>query len=135
MAKKYPGLYLYFDWLKGLVKLPPEIAMRIIENLYHFAEEGKEPEPLEDLSYSILQDMYVEQLRRSKNQAENGRLGGYKRARNALQNSSFSTCDRVYREMMMEPQEPEEEYDDPKLVEVLERHGIPFKRNPPPGSH
>ncbi len=80
MAKRYPGLYLYFDWLKGLSKLPPEIAMKIIVNLYHYAEDGTEPEPLEDLHYSILQDMYFDQLKRSKAQEERARLGGYAKA-------------------------------------------------------
>ena len=43
MSKKYPGLYLYFDWLKGLEKMPPKTAMQIICNLYHFAEDARAP--------------------------------------------------------------------------------------------
>ena len=46
MSKKYPGLYLYFDWLRGLEKLPPAVAMKIIHNLWHYAEERREPVPL-----------------------------------------------------------------------------------------
>ncbi len=76
MARKYPGLYLYFDWLKGLVKLPPEVAMKIIENLYHYAEDGREPEPLEEMCYNIIQDMYMDQLKRSKGMESLGRRGG-----------------------------------------------------------
>lgn len=76
MARKYPGLYLYFDWLKGLVKLPPEVAMKIIENLYHYAEDGLEPEPMEEMCYNIIQDMYMDQLKRSKEMEALGRKGG-----------------------------------------------------------
>ncbi len=82
MARKYPGLYLYFDWLKGLVKLPPDVAMKIIENLYHYAEDGVEPPPLEEVHFNILQDMYMDQLKRSMINAENGRNGGLAKAAN-----------------------------------------------------
>ena len=70
MSQKYPGLYLYFDWLKGLEKMSPEIAMRIICNLYHFAEDGREPQPLEDTHYEIIQDVYLDQIKRSKRISE-----------------------------------------------------------------
>ena len=84
MAKKYPGLYLYFDWLKGLVKLPPEEAMQIIENLYHYTEEGREPAPLENFCYNIIQDMYLDQIKRAQLAAETGRRGGRPRAAKGL---------------------------------------------------
>lgn len=82
MARKYPGLYLYFDWLKGLVKLPPEVAMKIIENLYHYAEDGVEPTPLEEMHYNIIQDMYVDQMKRAKRLELQGRRGGLARVEN-----------------------------------------------------
>ena len=83
MTRKYPGLYLYFDWLKGLVKLPPEVAMKIIENLYHYAEDGVEPPSLEEMHYSIIQDMYVDQMKRSMIYAQSGRMGGFAKAAKA----------------------------------------------------
>ncbi|MBQ9150739.1 MAG: hypothetical protein IJX72_00705 [Clostridia bacterium] len=79
MAKKYPGLYLYFDWMKGLEQLPCDVAMKIICNLYHYAEEEREPEPLDNMLYNILQDMYLDQIKRSKMQEEKGRKGGIAR--------------------------------------------------------
>ena len=84
MAKKYPGLYLYFDWLKGLVKLPPEVAMQIIENLYHYAEEGREPTSLDEACYNIIQDMYLDQIKRAKHAEACGRRGGLARSANAV---------------------------------------------------
>ena len=80
MARKYPGLYLYFDWLKGLVKLPPEVAMKIIENLYHYAEDGVEPTPLEEMHYNIIQDMYVDQFKRGLENEQRARKGGLAKA-------------------------------------------------------
>lgn len=73
MSKKYPGLYLYFDWMRGLEKMPPETAMRIICNLYHYAEEERPPQPLEDMHYEILQDMYLEQIKRAKRVSDTNR--------------------------------------------------------------
>lgn len=73
MSKKYPGLYLYFDWLRGLEKMPPVTAMQIICNLYHYAEEERPPKPLEDLNFEILQDMYIEQIKRAKRQSDTNR--------------------------------------------------------------
>ena len=79
MSKKYPGLYLYFDWLKGLEKMPPKTAMQIICNLYHFAEDGRAPEPLTDRHFDIIQDMYLEQIKRSKRLSEVRRASSYAR--------------------------------------------------------
>lgn len=73
MARKYPGLYLYFDWLKGLIQLPPEIGMKIIENLYYYAQDGREPEPLDNVAHNLLQEMYLDGLKRAQTAAENGR--------------------------------------------------------------
>lgn len=65
MSKKYPGLYLYFDWLRGLEKLPPAVAMKIIHNLWHYAEERREPVPLLEPQYEVIQVLLIEQLKRS----------------------------------------------------------------------
>ncbi len=65
MAKKYPGLYLYFDWLKNLERLPKEVAMEIILNLYHYTEERREPKPLCEPPYEIVQEMLLDQVKRS----------------------------------------------------------------------
>lgn len=48
MSKKYPGLYLYFDWLRGLENVPSETAMEFINNLWHYAEERRPSIPLSD---------------------------------------------------------------------------------------
>jgi hypothetical protein len=81
MAQKYPGLYLYFDWLRGLEKIPPKIAMQIICNLFHYAEEGREPEPLPEKHYEIVQDLYMEQVKRSKQVSEIRRVSANARYR------------------------------------------------------
>ncbi len=65
MAKKYPGLYLYFDWLKNLETLPLDVGMEIILNLYHFAQEKREPRPLSAPHYEIVQNMLMDQVKRS----------------------------------------------------------------------
>jgi hypothetical protein len=81
MAQKYPGLYLYFDWLRGLEKMPPKIAMQIICNLFHYAEEGREPAPLSETHYEIVQDLYLEQIKRSKRTSEVRRASAFARYR------------------------------------------------------
>ena len=126
MAKKYPGLYLYFDWLKALVKLPPEVAMRIIENLYHYAEESIEPRPLEELCYNIIQDMFLEQLRRSKTNGENGRIGGMARTQRYSKPEPYE-CKYDVPDLMDLPEYPEpvlSPEDEEKVREILNRHGI-----------
>ena len=47
--------------------------MQIICNLYHYAEEERPPKPLEDLNFEILQDMYIEQIKRAKRQSDTNR--------------------------------------------------------------
>lgn len=76
MAQKYPGLYLYYDWMEGLLQLPPERAMEIIRNLYFFSKDDVEPQPLEDAMCNILQNFIMAGMKRSKQSAENGRMGG-----------------------------------------------------------
>lgn len=113
MAKKYPGLYLYFDWLKGLVQLPPEAGMKIIENLYHYAEEGIEPEPLENGAYNIIQEWILESLRRSQKRSDLAKRGGYARAATSLRKEE-------------NPGDTEEEADlsDSEFEELLRRNNI-----------
>ena len=69
MSKKYPGLYLYFDWLDALEKLSPEKAMKIIVNLRRFAESNTEPEEIQGPE-SLIQNIMLAQLKRSKQTAE-----------------------------------------------------------------
>ena len=133
MSKKYPGLYLYFDWLRALGQLPPEVAMKIILNLGRYAEEDIEPEPLEELHYNIVQTFLLEQQRRSKQQAELGRRGGAARVRNAAQGRGQSPTRELYNHPLPFPEDDEDEaYDDPALTAVFERFGVPFKKNPAP---
>lgn len=75
MAKKYPGLYLYYDWIDVLAGLPAGKAMAIIKNLRHYAQYGTEPEPLEGTAGS-LQSLFLAQLKRARTNAENGKRGG-----------------------------------------------------------
>lgn len=126
MAKKYPGLYLYFDWLRALVKLPPEVAMRIIENLYHYAEDSIEPRPMEELSYNIIQDMFLEQLRRSKANSQNGHMGGMARTQRYTKPEPY---ERKYGmpDIMDLPEYPMPELspeDEKRVREILNSHGI-----------
>ena len=75
MAKKYPGFYLYYDWLDAMEHLPAKKAMTIIKNLSDYARYGVEPPPVEGHAGS-LQTIFAAQLKRSMVNAENGRLGG-----------------------------------------------------------
>ena len=69
MSQKYPGLYLYFDWVDALEKLSPETAMKIIVNLRRFAESSIEPEEIPGPEV-LIQNMMLAQLKRSKQTAE-----------------------------------------------------------------
>ena len=81
MSQKYPGLYLYFDWVDALERLSPETAMTIIVNLRRFAESSIEPEEIPGPEV-LIQNMMLAQLKRSKQTAES--LGKtYKRKKEA----------------------------------------------------
>ena len=69
MSKKYPGLYLYYDWVDALEMLSPEIAMKIIINLRRFAESNIEPEEIRGPEV-LIQNMMLAQLKRSKQTAQ-----------------------------------------------------------------
>jgi hypothetical protein len=75
MAKKYAGLYLYYDWIDALSGIPAAKAMRIIKNLRGYAQFGVEPAPL-DGTAGHLQNLFISQLQRAKVNAENGKMGG-----------------------------------------------------------
>ena len=75
MAKKYPGLYLYFDWIDALEDLPAKKSMTIIKNLRDYARDGVEPPPLDGYA-GTLQALLAAQMKRSITNAQNGRLGG-----------------------------------------------------------
>ena len=75
MSKKYPGLYLYFDWLKNLERLPREVGMEIVLNLYHFAQDRREPQPLSEPQFEIVQDMLMDQVKRSMKQSDSIKIG------------------------------------------------------------
>jgi hypothetical protein len=79
MPKKYPGLYLYFDWLRGLDQVPPAVAMEIIRNLWHYAEERREPVPLSKPQYEVIQIFLLEQLKRSVHKSEVNKQNALKR--------------------------------------------------------
>jgi hypothetical protein len=69
MQHKYPGLYLYYDWLDALQKMEPEKAMRIITNLRNFSEKDEEPTPMGGAE-DMIQSFMLAQLRRSKKSSE-----------------------------------------------------------------
>ncbi len=75
MSKKYPGFYLYYDWVEALEELPPKKAMALISNMKNYLRDGVEPTPM-DGQAGTLQFVIMAQLRRSKTNSENGRLGG-----------------------------------------------------------
>lgn len=75
MAKKYPGLYLYYDWIDALAGIPAAKAMTVIKNLRNFAQYGTEPPPIEGPA-GCLQTLFAAQITRAKVNAENGKLGG-----------------------------------------------------------
>ena len=75
MAQKFPGFYLYFDWIDALSSIPPAKAMCIIQNMRRYLEDGTNPPPLTGAA-NCIQLMMLAQLMRAKASAEYGRLGG-----------------------------------------------------------
>jgi hypothetical protein len=98
MAKKYAGIYLYYDWIDALSGIPAAKAMKIIKNLRGYAEHGVEPAPL-DGTAGHLQNLFISQLQRSKVNAENGRIGGMATQKNA----SATTQNKVSAESVSPP--------------------------------
>lgn len=75
MAQRYPGFYLYFDWIDVLSTLPSAKAMEIICNMKAYLAEGIEPPPMKGNAGSI-QHLILAQLKRSRINSANGRHGG-----------------------------------------------------------
>lgn len=69
MPKKYPGLYLYYDWMEAIESLGPEQGFQLILNLYHYSKDNVPPKPLEGAG-NLVQLLCVAQLNRSKAQSE-----------------------------------------------------------------
>ena len=72
MQRKYPGLYLYYDWLDALQKMEPEKAMRIITNLRNFSEKDEDPIPVGGTE-DMVQSFMLSQLKRSKKSSESNK--------------------------------------------------------------
>jgi hypothetical protein len=72
MQRKYPGLYLYYDWLDALQRMEPETAMRIITNLRNFSEKDEEPVPVGGAE-DMVQSFMLSQLKRSKKSSESNK--------------------------------------------------------------
>ena len=133
MAKKYPGLYLYFDWLKNLETMPKEVAMEIVLNLYHYAEEQREPEPLGDPHYEIVQNMLLDQLKRAVKKAESNRVSALRNVRMAreLQDARDARYDRYDRSgLWSEPYRPTNTLTDEELLEQF-RNDEQYKNDDP----
>lgn len=116
MAPKYPGLYLYFDWLKGLERMPPEIAMKIICNLYHFAQEGREPEPMEEIQFHIVQDVYLDQLKRNLKRSATCSSNAGKRYQRTTPTQGF---EHMTEAEMRDYMKGDAEYDQGEIEEIL----------------
>ncbi len=99
MAKKYAGIYLYYDWIDALSGISAAKAMKIIKNLRGYAQFGIEPAPL-DGTAGHLQNLFISQLQRSKINAENGRIGGITTRKKA----SATMQNRVSAEAVSPPQ-------------------------------
>ena len=97
MAQKFPGFYLYFDWIDALSTIPPTKAMRIIQNMRAFLEEGTTPPPLSGAA-NCIQLMMLAQLTRAKTNAENGRLGGAPTHKKRLEAAVKPNRDGIYAE-------------------------------------
>lgn len=74
MAKKYPGLYLYYDWMEAIEALGPKQGFQLILNLYHFSKDNAKPKPL-DGTANIIQNLCIAQMERSKLLSEAGKAG------------------------------------------------------------
>ena len=127
MAQKYPGLYLYFDWLRGLEKMPPKIAMQIICNLFHYAEEGREPEPLSEKYYEIVQDLYLEQIKRSKRTSEVRRVSAKIRHRD--QDSTLPYMDITDPEELRRALESDPDYRNDDIDELVNIRMLMLEKN------
>jgi hypothetical protein len=119
---KYPGLYLYFDWLKGLDRIPPTVAMEIIRNLWHYAEERIEPVPVSEPLYDVIQIFLMEQLKRSLQKSETNKKNARFRQYGTVE-SPQKSHDGMTDEEMLEAFRTDEAYreDNPEDLLALQR--------------
>ena len=102
MSKKYPGFYIYYDWLEAMESLPAYRAMAIIKNLSNYTRSGVEPPPLEGQA-GALQTLFASQIKRSKTNAENGSKGGaptHKSPSASMKNQSIDMSSRDIDDMI-----------------------------------
>ena len=117
MAKKYPGLYLYFDWLKNLERLPREVAMEMVLNLYHYSEEQREPTPLSEPQYEIVQDMLLDQMKRSMRKSESNRRAALRKTEREA--NPFASPFELTDEELLELFETDDHYENEDPHELL----------------
>lgn len=108
MQRKYPGLYLYYDWLDALQRMEPETAMRIITNLRNFSEKDEDPVPVGGAE-DMVQSFMLSQLKRSKKSSESNKR-------------TYRKKKTVYPQMISE-QIPREELDREATPEELRLFG------------
>ena len=120
-VKKYPGLYLYFDWLRGLENVPSETAMEIINNLWNYAEERCPSIPLSDPRYEIVQFLLMEQMKRSIHKSEVNARNVSKRFHHS-QSVTKKSFSEMSDEELLELFRTDESYKDDDPEELLALH-------------
>ncbi len=121
MSQKYPGLYVYYDWMDALEGMEPEKAMTILKNLRYFSENDTEPPALSGWEGSI-QNFMLTQLKRSKSISESCRA----RHRQKTSFPSFTPSDTV---------PPSEMPDDVRRIQEAIRRGMSRDPKEPPASN
>ena len=91
MSQKYPGFYLYYDWLDALNNMPPETALSIINNLRNYAQYDTEPPFLPGWE-GFVQGFMLAQLKRSKSISQSCRAE-HRRRTELLQQATTENCD------------------------------------------
>lgn len=91
MAQKYPGFYLYYDWLDALENMNPDRAMTILKNLRNYAQHDIDPPELGGWE-SFIQNFMLAQLKRSKSISQSCRAQQKRRAE-LLHHASAEECD------------------------------------------
>lgn len=75
MAKKYRGLYLYFDQRPLLENIPAGEFKTFALGLLEFAETGTRPPPLKSAKANNIQESFLLDLERSRINSANGKKG------------------------------------------------------------
>ncbi len=86
MNPKTQGIFLFYEWIDHLGKLPPKTAMTIIGNLLVYHRDDILPPPLRG-SAGIVQDILIEHMKRQKQAAFYGRMGAEAKRAQALRNA------------------------------------------------